>query len=239
MIHPNGTKFYLTEESACDYLANKKSTSIITDPNQPLTTPLYTLLAENGFRRSGNIAYRPNCHNCQACIPVRISTSRFKPSRSQQRNMKKNQDLHVSPHPAVFSDEHFSLYRQYLAQRHSDSSMNKQTKDDYLAFLTCQEMKTIFYEFRLKGLLIAVAITDILENALSAVYTFYHPDFAMRGLGTYAILWQHAQALSLQMEWLYLGFWIEKCPQMAYKTNFQPIEGIQDQRWQPIRSRVY
>ncbi len=234
MPHSHEIKFYLTKESRCDYLANQKNTSIITDPNQALTTSLYTLLAENGFRRSGNVAYRPNCHDCQACIPVRIPTKHFKKSRSQRRNMTKNQDLNVSSHPAVFSDEHFSLYRKYLARRHGNSNMNAQTKNDYLAFLTCREVNTVFYEFRLNGLLIAVAVTDILENALSAVYTFYHPDFEARGLGTYAILWQHALALNLRMKWLYLGFWIEQCPRMSYKTNFQPIEGIQDQQWQPI-----
>jgi len=230
-------KFFLTGESTCSYLAGKKQKSIVADPDFPLTSPLYTLLAENGFRRSGDMAYRPNCDECKACIPVRIPTAKFKPSRAQRRNIKKNEDLVVTSHPATFNEAHFKLYCHYLAERHSDSAMNNPSKEDYLSFLTSKDIDSVFYEFRFEQKLIAVAVTDILENGLSAVYTYYHPDFSARGLGTYAILWQLSHALQLKLPWLYLGFWIEECEQMAYKTNYQPIEGIQNQQWQPIHPR--
>ena len=234
MIHQQEIKLFLSESSPCNYLPGLKQTSIVVDPQLPITSTLYDLLASNGFRRSGDLVYRPHCEHCQACIPIRIPVNKLSLSRSQRRNLKLNSDLSVTHHPASFSNEHFELYGKYQSHRHPDSSMSNSDPEEYLNFLTSRDIDTVFYEFRLKQKLVAIAVTDILESGLSAVYTFYDPSLASRGLGTYAILWQCQQAKHLKLPWLYLGFWIAECQKMSYKVKFQPCEGFHNSSWQPI-----
>lgn len=227
-------KLFLTNSSACDYLPGYEQSSVVADPAITINNNLYDLLITHGFRRSGNTIYRPHCHNCHACIPLRIPVEQFKMSRSQRRNYNMNTDLTVNPRPAAFNDEHFALYCKYQTLRHPGSSMCNPTPDEYLNFLTSRKINTVFYEFRLEQTLVAIAVTDILQHGLSAVYTFYDPAYQTRGLGTYAILWQCQQAKHLDLPWLYLGFWIANSQKMAYKIKFQPCEGFQNSSWQPI-----
>ena len=230
-------KLYQCQSDRCSYLADQEQTFVVIDPEIPLTNSLYTALLASGFRRSGDTAYIPHCRACQACIPIRVPVHAFKPSRSQRRNMKLNNAVQIKPHPAKFSNEHYALYCKYQHHRHPDSSMCSTTPEDYLNFLTTPKIDTVFFEFRTESQLLAVAVTDVLEDALSAVYTYYDPDHEHRGLGTFAILWQIEHALSLKIPWVYLGFWIEHCQKMTYKTRFQPCEGFENGTWRPITPR--
>ena len=227
-------KFYLTDESSCNYLSNRQQQSIVVDPKLQLTSPLYSLLAANGFRRSGDIAYRPQCVHCQACLSLRIPVSQFKPSRTHLRTMKKNEHLTVRPQPAEFKHEHFDLYCKYLSLRHPGSSMCHPSVDEYKNFLISLDVDTIFYEFRQQEELVAVAVTDLLDHGLSAVCTFYDPNHLEKSLGTYAILWQCQQTKNMNLPWLYLGYWVKECEKMAYKSKFKPAEVFQNDTWQPI-----
>lgn len=223
--------FYATPEHPCSYLVNRSARTLFADPSVQLDTQLYSRLTLYGFRRSGRHIYRPSCPSCEACVPVRIPVSAFRPSRNQRRTWARNADLTVHTRQQGFRQEHFDLYRNYVAHRHPGGGMDNADPAQYLDFLTSDWSETYFYEFRLAGKLVAVAVTDRLEHGLSAVYTFFDPALHQRSLGTYAVLWQVEQCKQQGLECLYLGYWIQESPKMAYKAKFWPLECFHEGGW--------
>lgn len=228
----NAPEIHLSYPHPCDYLPGERAQMLFLPPDTDLAIDQYSTLIAKGFRRSGRLVYRPHCPGCQACIPVRVPAARFQPNRSQRRCWRKNRDLTVIARPAEFRQEHYQLYLRYLKARHADGSMAASSPQDYVNFLLCDWCDTLFYEFRHQDTLLAVAVVDLLNNALSAVYTFFDPDQSKRGLGTYAILWEIATVQRMNLQWLYLGYWIAQCGKMAYKNWFRPLEYFCDNRWQ-------
>lgn len=222
---------YLSLPHACSYLPDRKATTLFVDPSYAVNSYLYQELLRIGFRRSGGLIYRPHCESCSACMPVRVPVNQFKPSRSQKRILKKNRELVVYPGEPDLKAEHFDLYRRYQHHRHPGSSMDNADPEKYIDFLVNQHLQTIFYEFRLEQRLLAVAVTDRLPESLSAVYTFFDPEESHRSLGGYAILWQIQEARRLNLESLYLGYWIEECQKMAYKADYRPLEAFAEDKW--------
>ncbi len=224
-------KFYATQPHTCSYLPDEQATTLFLDPSQPMDTGLYADLSELGFRRSGDHLYRPHCQRCNACVPARIPAVRFQPSRQQKRIFKRNADLQVTAIRPQYTEEYFDLYRRYIEQRHSDGDMYPPSRDQFATFLVRDLPFSRFYEFRAGERLLAVAVTDLLPNGLSAVYTFYEPEEERRSLGRFAILWQIGEALRLELNAVYLGYWIKNCKKMNYKTQYRPIELLINQRW--------
>lgn len=224
-------KFYATQPHACSYLPDEQATTLFLDPTQPMDQQVYADLSEIGFRRSGDHLYRPHCQHCTACIPARLPARGLTLTRQQKRILKRNQDLVVEAVRPVFSDEHYELYARYIELRHADGDMYPPTREQFTTFLVRDLPFTWFYEFRLDGRLLAVAVTDVLPNGLSAVYTFYDPQEERRSLGRYAILWQTGEAARLGLDAVYLGYWIKNCRKMSYKTEYRPIELLVNQRW--------
>ena len=230
-VEPERLLLFATPAHDCSYLPGNDATTLFVDPEFPKDSGVYTLLSRNGFRRSGEHVYRPNCRDCRACVPVRLPVEKFSPRRSQRRAVRDNRDLRVLPRQGEFCEEHFLLYSRYLGARHAYGGMDNPTRKQYREFLLSSWADTLLYEFRLAGHLVAVAVTDHLTDGLSAVYTFFDPDFSRRGIGTYSILWQIEEARQLGFEWLYLGYWIADSPKMLYKKEFQPQEHLIDGRW--------
>ena len=222
---------YLSLPHPCSYLPKQVATTLFIDPQFPVNSELHGLLARQGFRRSGDLVYRPHCQNCSACVSVRVPVAEFIPSRGQKRTWKKNQDISVSAKAAVFNQEHYDLFLRYQEKRHPGSGMGNPDPERYMRFLVCRTVKTVFYELRKKEALLGVAVVDLLPDGLSAVYTFYDPDLPERGLGVYSILWQIAHTRDLGLSWLYLGYWIKESPKMAYKINYQPLQIYQNGLW--------
>lgn len=225
-------QLYITTESPCSYFDDRMSSSLIPDPEIALNMPIYNQLIQHGFRRSGEHTYRPHCKNCQNCIACRIPVNDFIASRSQQRCSKSNQDLTFSVANAEYNDEYFELYCRYLNSRHIGSSMANPAKEEFEQFLYCDWCDSQFLELRLDNKLVAIAVTDIVSDGLSAVYSFFDPDMHKRSLGTYCILKQIEHAKNLGVDHLYLGYWIENHNKMHYKNNFKPLELYVDEQWQ-------
>ncbi len=226
---------FLSTPHSCSYLPTRTANTLFLDPRFPMTNEVFGDFNRRGFRRSGDLIYKPHCQDCRACIPVRIPVQAFVPNRSQKRALARNADLTVIARPAGFDAEHFLLFLRYQNARHPGGSMANPDPTAYLRFLVGRQVETTFYEFRAAGTLVAVAVVDTLPDGLSAVYTFYEPTRAERGLGTYAILWQIARTHALERPYLYLGYWVEASPKMAYKTRFRPLEGYRDGGWGPLR----
>ncbi len=225
-------RFFATAPRPCSYLQGRNAISVFADPEARLSPAIYNQLAHYGFRRSGNDLYVPACPGCSECIPVRLLASQFIRSRSQQRTWNRNRDLACTVLPPVFNNEHFELYTRYQTARHAGGGMDNPTPEEYTRFLTSDWADTQFIEFRLDGRVIAVAVTDRLYNALSAVYTYFDPSLPRRSLGTYAILWQIEMTRELGCDWLYLGYWIRGSAKMQYKSRFRPMQAYRDGRWQ-------
>ena len=222
---------FLTEKHPCSYLEGEIAQPAFVHPLFSMNTATYSELIAQGFRRSGDEVYSPHCPNCSACIPTRLRVSEFSPSRSQKRCQQKNSGIQVAIKPPVFEKTHYEMYLRYQTTRHNDGSMVNSTKGEYIHFLKSSWCDTRFVEFLIDGELAAVAVVDYLENALSAVYTFFEPKFSNYGLGVYAVLWQIDWAKQLQKEFLYLGFWIKQCKKMSYKSNYQPLQILRDKQW--------
>ena len=223
--------FYVTPPHPCSYLDDRQATTVFVDPAFTLTMQQYSQLANLGFRRSGEHVYRPECTHCRLCIPVRIPVNEFRPNRSQRRCLRRNEDLNINMVDAVFRQEHFALYRRYMSSRHAGGGMDKDDPEAYQSLIAANWCDSSLIEFRLQQELVAVAVLDRFLQGMSAVYTFFDPDYAERSLGIYAILQQIEEACRLGRKWLYLGYWIHDCDKMRYKTAFSPMEAYLDSSW--------
>jgi arginyl-tRNA--protein-N-Asp/Glu arginylyltransferase len=233
-VRQNEPALYISMPHTCSYLPGRTATTLFVNPQQRLEPQLFAHLTRHGFRRSGDFVYRPHCRGCNACVPVRVPVEAFMPNRSQRRNLRHNQDLSIQRCDAAFRKEHFDLYLRYQRQRHPGGGMDERDPKRYIQFLVTGHVPTDFYELRLGERLLAVAVVDALPDGLSAVYTFYDPDEARRGLGVYSVLFQIAQARRLGLPWVYLGYWIEQSPKMSYKRNFRPLEAYVDGQWSAL-----
>jgi len=225
---------FLTEQSPCSYLDKKNSQSAFVHPSFSLNTTIYSQLIEQGYRRSGSEVYTPHCSGCSACIPTRLPVNLFTPNKNQKRCIKKNQQTTVIIKPAQFEQAHYEMYMRYQKHKHVGGSMANSSQDDYISFLASNWCNTLFVEFSINNELAAVAIVDLLDNALSAVYTFFEPKFSQYSLGTFAVLWQIDHAQTLNLDFVYMGFWIKDCRKMSYKTQFSPMQGFKNNEWQVL-----
>jgi len=215
----------------CSYLDDQVARNVYADPFKTPTMDLYSALIKKGFRRSGDYLYRPHCEQCEKCISTRIPAEDYKPNRSQLRTKKNNIDLVVASEAARYTDEYFNIYKSYLNSRHKDAGMDNPERADFERFLISEWCDTEFITLRLDGKLLGVAVTDIVSSGLSAVYTFFDPEFDNRSLGTLAILVQIESAIARGLEFVYLGYWIEDCQKMNYKSFYKPQQRFVSDSW--------
>jgi arginine-tRNA-protein transferase len=227
-------RLFLTLPHPCGYFAERVAQNLVIDPAAPQLPQIYSAALAQGYRRAGGHVYRPQCHACHACVAARVPVNEFVPDRSQRRCLARNRDLDVALAPARLDAEHFDLYQRYLNSRHAGGGMDNPEPEDFSRFLFTAWSPTAFLELRLRGKLLAVAVTDFAANGLSAVYTFFNPDQPARGLGTCAILRQIELARARHLAHVYLGFWIERHPKMDYKARFRPLELLGADGWRRL-----
>lgn len=225
---------YRTEPHVCNYIPTQKATSLFVDPFATLDNQIYSYLVAKGFRRSGEQVYKPHCSQCNSCVPMRIGVNKFRPKRTQKRCQKNNQYLSIHIKPAEFDQEHYELYTHYLNGRHKGAGMDETDESQYSSFLIADWSTTEFIEFRDNGELVALAVTDVLLDGLSAVYTFFRTDepYQKLSLGVNSILWQIVETQKRQLPWLYLGYWVPQNRKMSYKNQYQPAQYYWNGIWQ-------
>jgi len=227
--------FFSTELAPCPYLEGRLERRLVTGLAGSDADPRHDQLIRAGFRRSQGFAYRPACPGCQACLPVRIPVERFSLGRTWRRVLKANADLAAAERDPVPTEEQFALFRRYLDGRHGDGGMAGMAFEDYSSMVADSPVSSLVVEWRdPAGRLIAVSLTDRLLSGLSGVYKFFDPALARRSLGSLVILWHIARARELGLPYVYLGYWIEDSPKMAYKARFTPLERLGPDGWRPL-----
>lgn len=238
-------QFFLTAPSPCPYLAEEFERKVFTHLVGEKAPELNDLLTQGGFRRSQNIAYRPACETCRACISVRVLAHQFQPSRNMQRISQINNDLIGEVKKPQPSTEQYSLFRRYLDARHNNGGMSDMTMLDYAIMVEDTHVDTEIIEYRKRGAdsfvtgkgegpLVAVALCDRMADGYSLVYSFFDPEMRKRSLGTYIILDHIERAVQAGLPHVYLGYWVDGSRKMDYKIRFKPQEHLGPQGW-----RVY
>ncbi|ANV22598.1 MULTISPECIES: arginyltransferase [Hyphomicrobiales] len=236
-------QFYLTAPATCPYLPNQMERKVFTHLVGPRASEMNDLLTQGGFRRSQNIAYRPACENCRACVSVRILTEQFQPTKSMRRVLAANKDVVATVHAAEPSTEQFALFRRYLDHRHQSGGMSDMSALDYAIMVEDTHVNTRIIEYRVRepgsgidsskrGELLAVALSDVMSDGLSMVYSFFNPELEKRSLGTYMIIDHITRTHALGLPHVYLGYWVDGSEKMGYKTRYHPQEHLTPRGWE-------
>jgi leucyl-tRNA---protein transferase len=234
-------QFYLTAPSPCPYLGGKEERKVFTHLVGERAGELNNILTHGGFRRSQSIAYRPACEGCRSCVSVRVLASEFQPTRSMRRLARRNADIGSEMRSATPTSEQYSIFRAYLDSRHRDGGMADMTVLDYAMMVEDSHVETRIVEYRRpafgassRGDLIAVALTDVLADGLSMVYSFFEPDESARSLGTFMVLDHIARARAMGLAYVYLGYWVRGSNKMDYKSRFLPQERLMPEGWAKV-----
>lgn len=226
-------RLFLSVEHVCGYLPGRASRNAFIDPDFPLNPVRYGWLLDQGFRRSGAHVYRPYCQQCNSCLPARIPVRHFQPGRTQRRCLARNADLELTIVDRL-EDEHYALYRDYLQARHPGGGMDAHNREAFHTFLECPWGEVRYWEFRLQGRLLALAVVDETPRGLSAVYTFFDPTETRRSLGTLAVLRQIETCREYGLDHVYLGYWVPGSEKMDYKRHFRPMELLMHGGWKTL-----
>ncbi|MFQ6371094.1 arginyltransferase [Shewanella sp. YIC-542] len=213
----------------CSYFDDRQEQLLVIQ-QELLQLPLYERLLALGFRRSGEAVYRPRCPGCDACQSLRLPLGEFHLSKRQKRTLAHNRDLDIRV-TDQYREEHYRLYEHYICARHQDGSMYPPSLEQYRHFLQCQWLAPHFIELHLGQKLVGVAVTDVLPNSLSAVYSYFDPALEKRSLGAMMILTQCRLGQDWGKHYLYMGYQIDNHPKMGYKRLYRPYEILTEQGW--------
>ena len=238
---PLAPQFYVTAPQPCPYLAGRMERKLFTALQGAEAEALNDALSGQGFRRSQNVLYRPACADCCACLSARIDVARFVPGRGHRRTLKRNAGLVRRARSPWATEEQYALFRDYLDGRHATGGMADMDLFEFAAMVEETPIRSRLIDYTdpddtddpHEGLR-AVSLTDILEDGLSLVYSFFDTRFERLSLGTYIILDHIRIAREMGLPYVYLGYWVPGSPKMAYKSRFSGLELFRGGAWEAM-----
>ena len=221
---------------ACPYLPDLvEYKRVLRLGTRKISPDLLESLNQNGFRRTQNTAWKPECGVCRQCVSVRIVLPRYEPSHSHKRVMRLNHNLTLQLVNNRIAPEHFRLFQTYQAVRHPMGDMSEMSLEELASMIEQSPVNSQLAEWRdQEGRLWAACLIDVATKSISLVYSFYEPHHPKRGLGNYIILSLVDWAKSAGYEFVYLGFWVKNSPKMNYKIRFRPLEFLSQLGWREI-----
>ena len=236
---PIAPQFYVTAPQPCPYLDGRMERKLFTALQGDGASKLNDTLSKQGFRRSQNVLYRPSCAECSACMSARVRVADFKFTKSQRRTLRRNKALHREATSPWATEEQYALFRTYLDSRHADGGMADMDIFEFATMIEETPVRSRILEYTAPAStgpreLAAVCLTDVLEDGLSMVYSFFDPERMRDSLGTYIILDHIRIAQEARLPYVYLGYWVPGSPKMGYKANFSALEIYKDGTWQDI-----
>ena len=238
---PKSPQFYVTAPQECPYLNGKVERKLFTALNGPDSKVLNNALSKQGFRRSQNVLYRPSCPDCTACLSARIPVQKFSFSKSERRVLKRNSGLKREVKTPWASFEQFNLFKKYVESRHDNGGMSGMSEAEFTSMIEETSVNTVFCKYSLENnqcsTMLGASLTDIIEDGLSMVYSFYEPEFKELSLGKFMILDHIKLAKEMNLPYLYLGYWVEGSEKMEYKSQYEPLEVFIDGKWQLLKRK--
>ena len=231
---PIAPQFYVTAPQACPYLENRQERKLFAALQGDEAQSLNNCLSKQGFRRSQNVLYRPTCLDCAACLSARVEIKQFFPNKTQKRTIKTNQNVTRRSTSPWATDEQFELFKCYLEDRHATGGMAEMDVFEFAAMIEETPVDTRVIEYELNNKLVAACLTDILDDGLSMVYSFYDPNFSKYSLGTYVVLDHIMLAQELGLNYVYLGYWVPGSSKMGYKSKFSGLEVYHEKKWKKL-----
>lgn len=226
-------RFFMTGPGPCPYLPGREERKVFTRLDSRMGVQLNELLSHHGFRRSQSIAYRPSCLGCQSCISVRLVSQKYKVSKSHRRIIAQNSDLSRKLLPPMATEEQYILFQKYIAARHDEGGMADMDEDDFVRMIEDSPVDTQVIEYRTEedNKLVAFCLTDIMNDGLSMVYSVFDPELKKRSLGKFMIMDHVKISRDHNLDYIYLGYWVDQSNKMAYKAGFQPLQYLSNGQW--------
>ncbi|MEM1078947.1 MAG: arginyltransferase [Pseudomonadota bacterium] len=242
---PLAPQFYVTAPQPCPYIEGRMERKLFTALQGDYAETLNDALSKQGFRRSQNVLYRPSCAECTACLSARIDVSAFKPSRSQRKTISRNSNLQREATSPWATEDQYALFRKYLDARHAEGGMADMDIFEFAAMIEETPVRSRVVEYRhtegeddlrsrAQRRLAGVCLTDVLDDGLSMVYSFYDPVLQRNSMGTFMVMDHVEIAREAGLPYVYLGYWVPGSPKMGYKSGFSGLEIYKNGDWQPI-----
>ncbi len=222
----------IDETEPCPYLDNRIARMPLRMPVGKVT-PLDadSRLAE-GHRRTGEFIYQTNCPSCNACEAIRLDCNEFSFSRNHRRVVSRgDRRFEQRIGPLLANQPRVELFNKHRRGRGLSKRNTEIDVEEYSWGFVRSCFDSFEITYWLDDELVCLAVCDQGHKSLSAVYSFYDPEFQHDSLGTYSILKQIEFCLENKLRFLYLGYYVENSPHMQYKSRFAPNERLIDGEW--------
>ena len=213
-------------ETDCSYISGLKAKmEYIAIEECPID--IYQAFLERGWRRFGQLNFRPVCDGCTKCDSLRILVDEFEPSKSMRKIKSKNSSTHISISKPSVTKEKLELYHIYHLERSNKKGWDRKnvSEEDYADMLVNGKNSfALEVSYYIENELAGLDYIDLGQDGISAVYFISNPNFAKYSLGVFSLLVQIDFAKQMGLKYIYLGYGVRENNSLNYKYRYEPLE---------------